>query len=632
MGQGWGYFDRMALVSAPWPLYSRPSIQLGALKAYLESRISDLRVDSLHLYLRVADAIGFEVYQCISERSWLAECVYGGLLFPERRDSIERLFAREARGRAILRRLRFEDLLERVRVATDALIDEQVWDELGLAGFSVCLCQLTASLYLIRRIKALHGGLRIVVGGSSWVGDSCGAWLKHFPEIDYIIVGEGELPLVELVHHLQSPPEKRSPLTSAAIVARVASASSGTRPGFQQLEDLGELPMPVYDDYFKTLERLPSGRSFFPTIPVEASRGCWWRRPTPAGGGSGCAFCNLNLQWEGYRSKAPARVVAEIDGLTTRHRALSVAFTDNVLPFKDIPEVFGGLSRLGKDFHLFSEIRAAVSPEGLNAMRRAGMEEVQVGIEALSTRLLVRMNKGSTSIQNIQTMKFCEELSIAGRSNLIIGFPGSGEAEVAETLHALEFVQVYRPLRTVRFWLGLDSPVYRSPRSHGIRSVFNHPWLALILPDGVFREARLMIQGHRGDLHFQRKLWRPVVERVKSWEAAYESMKRSSEGKPPLSYREGKDFLLIHQFRPGRAALHHRVTGASRGIYLFCRVHRSLDEVAERYPKLPLESIHTFLRGMVEKRLMFREGDRFLSLAVALSGSGSAAHFEQHFT
>ncbi|MCU0573320.1 MAG: hypothetical protein MUC41_10035 [Syntrophobacteraceae bacterium] len=41
---------------------------------------------------------------------------------------------------------------------------------------------------------------------------------------------------------------------------------------------------------------------------------------------------------------------------------------------------------------------------------------------------------------------------------------------------------------------------------------------------------------------------------------------------------------------------------------------------------------HMFLQGMVEKKLMFREGDRFLSLAVALIGSGAGARFEQHFT
>ena len=617
----------MALISAPWPLYSRPSIQMGALKAYLESRISGLRVHSLHLYLKVADAIGFDVYQSISERSWLAECVYGALLYPERRHAIERLFSREARGKAVLRSLSFDQLLRGVAVATEAFIEEQPWDELGLAGFSVCLCQLTASLYVIRRVKALHGGLCIVAGGSSWVADSCAAWLDHFPEIDYIIIGEGELPMVELVRHLQSPPEKRSPLASGAIVARAVGDSRATPAAFHQLEDLGELPMPVYDDYFEALDRLPSGRSFFPTIPVEASRGCWWRRKSKAADGGGCAFCNLNLQWEGYRSKAPAKVVAEIDELTSRHRLLSVAFADNVLPLKDIPEIFEGLSNLGKDFRLFAELRAAVPLEALQTMRKAGVEEVQVGIEALSTRLLARMNKGSTTIQNIQTMKFCEELSIANRSNLIIGFPGSGDAEVAETLHALEFVQVYRPLRTVRFWLGLESPVYRSPRSYGIRAVFNHPWFAGILPGGLYREARLMVLGYRGDLRFQRKLWRPVAERVKSWEAAYETMKRSSEGKPPLSYREGKDFLLVHQSRPGQAALHHRVTGASRGIYLFCRIHRSLDEVAGRFPKLSRESIHGFLQGMVEKRLMFREGDRFLSLAVALSRSVAGSSF-----
>lgn len=632
MDREWKPFDRMVLVSAPWPLYNRPSIQMGTLKAYIESRITGVRVDSLHFYLRLADAIGFEVYQSISEKSWLAECVYAALLFPERHEDLERLFLKEAGKRAALRTLDFAELLGCVREVTEAFIQEQAWGGFGLAGFSVCLCQLTASLYIIKRIKGLRPDLCIVAGGSSWVGDSCRAWLHHVPEIDYLIVGEGELPLAELIRHLRTRPENRPPLASTAIVARGGKSAVEASPRFHQMEDLGELPPPDYTEYFETLGRLPSGRSFFPTIPVETSRGCWWRRRNPGSAGSGCAFCNLNLQWEGYRSKPPARVVAEVDGLTSRHRTLSIAFVDNVLPFKDIQEVFGGLSNLGKDFRLFAELRATVAPEDLAVMQKAGMEEVQVGIEALSSRLLALMNKGTTAIDNIQAMKFCEELSIVDNSNLIIGFPGSGEAEVAETLHALEFVHVYRPLRIVKFWLGLDSPVHRSPKSFGIRAIFNHPRFARLLPEGVYRDARLMVQGYRGDLELQRKLWRPVVERIKQWVQDYESMMQRSKGKPLLAYREGRDFLHIHQFRPGQAAMDHRVAGSSREIYLYCRVHRSLDEIAERFPRLSRHSIASFLQTMVEKRLMYREGERFLSLAVASRGAARVLNGVRHFT
>jgi hypothetical protein len=146
----------------------------------------------------------------------------------------------------------------------------------------------------------------------------------------------------------------------------------------------------------------------------------------------------------------------------------------------------------------------------------------------------------------------------------------------------------------------------------------NHPHYASLFPQGILREMRLMIQGYRGDLKVQRKLWRPVVERLKSWERAYEDMRTSSGGWPALGYRDGRDFLLIHQRRPHLASVHHRLKGSSREIYLFCRSHRSLRDVVQRFPNLSEDKVQPFLNGMVEKKLMFREGDRFLSLAVAL--------------
>ncbi len=623
MEDTWKPFDRMALVSAPWPLFNRPSIQLGSLKAFLESRYPGLRVESHHLYLRVADALGFDLYRAISERSWLAETVYGALLFPQVRDSAERLFLREARGRSALRGVTFHDVVERVRTATQGFLEENDWGECGLTGFSVCLCQLTASLYLIRRIKELHPGACIVAGGSSWFMGSCPAWFRHFPEIDYIILGEGELPLTELVGHLQSPPEKRPRLTASSISTPSRSALDAGGTVFHQMEDLNELPMPDYADYFAELQHLPSGHSFIPTLPMELSRGCWWRR-VGRSGESGCAFCNLNLQWEGFRFKRPEKAVAEIDDLTSRYRTLSVAFTDNVLPAKGIQEVFGGLATLGKDLRLFGEVRATITRDVLDVMKRAGVEELQVGIEALSTRLLSKMNKGTTCIQNLQIMRDCEELSIINSSNLIMRFPGSDEEDVRETLQTLEFVQIYRPLKPVRFWLGLESPIHRSPGSHGIRSVFNHPHFASIFPQAILRDVRLMIQGYRGDLGFQRRLWRPVLERLNVWERTFRDLKQASGSNPVLSYRDGKEFLIIRQLRLRLPALQHRLTGPSREIYLFCRRHRSLRDVVQRFPNLAEDKLHSFLNGMVEKKLMFRESDRFLSLAVALHGCSSS--------
>jgi len=61
----------IALVSPPWPLYTRPSIQLGTLKAFVRSRFPNIGVRSHHLYLQVAEAIGLAAGQ--------VELVYGDI-------------------------------------------------------------------------------------------------------------------------------------------------------------------------------------------------------------------------------------------------------------------------------------------------------------------------------------------------------------------------------------------------------------------------------------------------------------------------------------------------------------------------------------------------------------------------
>ena len=60
--------NRIALLSTPWPLYNRPSIQLGTLTAYLRSIYSDLPVETHHVYLKLAESIGYRQYHEIIRR------------------------------------------------------------------------------------------------------------------------------------------------------------------------------------------------------------------------------------------------------------------------------------------------------------------------------------------------------------------------------------------------------------------------------------------------------------------------------------------------------------------------------------------------------------------------------------
>lgn len=609
----------VALISAPWPLFNRPSIQLGTLKAWLRLRFPSLNIEAFHLYLRVADSVGYPLYHEISHRTWIAEAVYGALLYPDRREAIETLFFRSLPGR--LKRIRpdFDAIVRNVALETDAFLAETEWNRYGLAGFSICLCQLTASLYLIKRVKRVFPELPVVVGGSVVSGDATARLLSAFPEIDYVVHGEGEKPLAALVDALllgsgRSAPERIDGVMTARREGR------GEPFSFSQLDDLENLPIPDYDDYMEMIDRLSPQKRFFPTLPAEVSRGCWWQRPRTGKPGRGCAFCNLNLQWDGYRTKEAAQVVGEIDRLTSRHRTLSVAFTDNLLPLRGSENIFSRLADGGKDLRLFGEIRAATPKTVLRTMRKAGLIEVQIGIEALSSRLLRKMGKGTTAMENLEAMKHCEALGIRNFSNLILNFPGSDAADVEETLRTLEFAGSFRPLKAVSFWLGRGSPVCRDPRRYGIRVVSNHPNYRILFPPEIVSAVRFTLQAYRGDLGRQRRLWAPVKRGLAQWKRSYSSLRRETEGEPILSYRDGREFLIIRRNRVGAEPETHRLVGSSREIFLFCDRARSAKRIGLRFRRLPEDRIREFLDMMVEKRLMFREGDRYLSLAVPAGG------------
>ena len=66
---------RVALVSMPWSIYNRPSIQLGVLKSYLLQQDPRIEVDCLHHYLQIARALGPEIYHWHTLSGWAGEAL-----------------------------------------------------------------------------------------------------------------------------------------------------------------------------------------------------------------------------------------------------------------------------------------------------------------------------------------------------------------------------------------------------------------------------------------------------------------------------------------------------------------------------------------------------------------------------
>ncbi len=606
--------DKVALISTPWPDYYRPSIQLGALKAYLATQHPTLQTDAYHFYLNIAEHIGYDIYHEICEKSWLAESIYAALVFPENKDAINKFFCIASSDCKEVRTAGFDRIVAAVKEISDKLIESISWDHYMLIGFSVCLCQLSSALYFINKVKEISPHSRIAAGGTALTGLSQKKLFDAFPQINYFINGEGEKPLLNLVTQLVRNMNGSDVKSSPGLY--IKDSDDDSTLFYNQVKDLDGLPPPNYDDYFLTLEKFHPSKRFFPTLSVEVSRGCWWSRKVENTEETGCAFCNLNRQWKGYRSKSPKKAVDEVNMLTSKYKSLSVSFMDNTLPFKTSDEMFSRLAKLDKDLSLFCEIRATTSKASLEKMKKAGVLHVQVGIEALSSNLLCKMNKGTTAIQNLEIMRSCEELGLVNSSNLIIHFPGSSSHDVAETISCLDYAVVFRPMKTVHFHLNMGSPMMKNPEVFGIKAIYNHPNFKILFSRDIVKSIRSLNQAYRSDLGYQRKLWKPVEEKVMAWEKKYARLHSEPMANPILSYQDGNDFLIIkHRQNKGKQVM-HRLVGPFREIYLFCGKHRLFKDIKNRFPKLAGSTILLFLLMLINKKFMFEEDGKYLSLAV----------------
>ena len=588
---------RIALVSMPWAIFNRPSIQLGALKGYLETH-SQLQVHTFHPYLEIARAIGTDTYRLISGDSWAGEALYSPLLFPEQREKARKLFYNRF-DKKQARTLDFDRIQEDLKQGVEQ-VAARLHNQYDLIGFSVCFNQLFSSLVMAERLKNLDNPCPIVFGGSSCVGEIGASLVTAFPQIDYVVDGEGETVLAALCLALGGHSDR---WPQRVFSRRTDGQRSPVRT--DEIKDLNTLPVPDYSPYFTELKRLFPASPFIPTLPIEFSRGCWWNK---------CRFCNLNLQWRHYRSKDHSRCLTEVEQLAREHRCLNFTFTDNALPVKESDLFFRTLAEQKKDYHFFAEIRTITDPEKIRLYRRGGLTSIQVGIEALSTTLLQSLRKGTSCIENIAVMRQSQESGIRLDGNLIVEFPGSGQTEVDETMAALESVLPYHPLLAASFFLGYGSPVHSHPHDYGIRAVTQHPNNQKLFPRKVLKGLTPLIQDYRGDRLRQRKLWKPVVEKIQSWHQFH--LRRKQTDPPPLSYRDGGSFLIIRQERINGLPLQHRLSGPSREIYLFCTTIRSFTEISRRFPRIKQETLRTFLHDLVQKYLVFCEQNRYLSLAV----------------
>ena len=604
----------VVLVSMPFMVADRPSIQLGLLKAITAGHGYAAR--TLHANLDFAGRIGSETYRSLCEQrgqmigDWLFSVAAFGDAAPDRDGELLDDFAAgpDLPGdsgpvtRDDLLRIRDED----VPAYLDDLVAGFPWAQARVVGFSCTFQQNAASFALARRLKDAFPQIVTVFGGANFDGEMGLEYVRHTDCIDYAVTGEADVAFPELLAALATGAD---PGAVPGVVHRRDGTVSVTaaRPPYGRLD---ESPVPDYDEYFARAEALgvhpPTGHRTV-RIPFESARGCWW------GAKHHCTFCGLNGSGMEYRAKSPRRVADELAGQSRRYRSFRFEAVDNILDPAYLSGLFPELIAAGTTYDIFYEVKANLTRDQLRLLRQGGVTHLQPGLESLSTPVLQRMRKGVKAGQNVNVLRWGQYYGITISWNVLWGFPGES-AEDYESQAAVipHLVHLRPPVGAGRVWLERFSPLFTDPAS-GVRDRRPESGYRYVYPERFELDKIAYFFEYALADPLPDETYAGVRTAVEAWQAAWESPVR-----PTLTYFSAPGFLQIYDGRrPGTEGT-YTFEGELAEIYLAC-VDRPIGAAAVRERlggRLPADAVEEAFAGFAERGLMFRDGSSALALAL----------------
>ena len=298
-------------------------------------------------------------------------------------------------------------------------------DPPDVVGFSVLTFNLLDCLNIARQIKAVLPAVKICFGGfhpSIYPQETL-----NFPEVDYIVFGEGEITFNELVKAIEQhdAADLDSLLEGIEGVGWKAQLTGETHinPSRKAVANLDQLSLPAHDliDLDKYTVVLANDAK---VASIQTSRGC----------PSKCTFCDIRLTR--YRYRSAQNILSEIEllkskGITeffiiddtftiNRKRVLALC---NLLIDEQVNIKFKISSRIDR-----------VDFEMLSLLKRAGCYRIHYGIETGSQRLLDYLQKEITVEQIKSVVADTKRAGIEIFAYMMVGIPTETEEDINKSI------------------------------------------------------------------------------------------------------------------------------------------------------------------------------------------------------
>ena len=296
-----------------------------------------------------------------------------------------------------------------------------------IIGFSILHANRWGGIDIAKIAKNLNPGIKIVFGGigATFLWDHL---LTHFHDIDYIVLGEGEIPFLQLVKALGAGAHDEIPHIPG-IAFRHQGRPQKTDPA-QPVENLDQFPNPA---------------RYFQFQHVAFTRGC----------PGNCAFCGSPLFWgPRVRTHSPGYFVDQLE-LLTQKGIHFFYFSDDTFTYKKqwvqaiCQEII--LRKLDITWVAIARVNH-IQADLLGWMRKAGCIQISFGIESGSEKIRQKLNKSIKTAQIKKAFDLVKHYGIMPRAYFIYGSPGESE----ETIQAsIDLIRSIKPLSIITYILDI---------------------------------------------------------------------------------------------------------------------------------------------------------------------------------
>ena len=275
-----------------------------------------------------------------------------------------------------------------------------------------------SSLELAGICRDLLPGCTIVMGGGHATFCYEEILFEGSP-VDIVVLGEGESTLLELITMEASGTELQS---IAGVAFRHNGDITVTAPR-KSIDDLDRLPLPA-----RYLDRSVGLDIELQSEFIVTTRGC----------PSTCYFCSSPDFWgRKVRFRSPLSIIAEIQYIRKTFGQIYFSIRDDTFTAdrKRVLEFCALLQQQEVNILWNCQSRVtAIDEELVIAMKRAGCECIQLGIESGSPRILQQLGKKITPAQIESACTLIRGVGINLSVYLISDVPGENEDDVRQTV------------------------------------------------------------------------------------------------------------------------------------------------------------------------------------------------------